>query len=133
MRVGEGCVSWRARKQATVATSSTEAEYRAAYEATQEIVWMRQLLSDFGYLQTGPTVLWCDNQGALALAKKPLYHSRSKHFDILYHWIRERVDDATIEPVYVKTTLMLADFLTKALHHPKFKFCMEGLCIQQQA
>lgn len=76
MIVGGGCVSWRARKQATVATSSTEAEYRAAYEATQEVVWLRQLLKDFGYPQTRPTVLNCDNQGALALSKNPLYHSR---------------------------------------------------------
>lgn len=131
MLIGDACVSWRARKQATVATSSTEAEYRAAYEATQEVVWLRQLLSDFGYAQNKPTVLRCDNQGALALTKNPLYQSRSKHFDVIYHWIRERVNDSTIQPIYVQTTLMLADFLTKALHHPKFDFCVQGLKIQQ--
>lgn len=133
MLVGNGCVSWRARKQATVATSSTEAEYRAAYEATQEVVWLRQLLKDFGYTQQGPTSLRCDNQGALALSKNPLYQSRSKHFDVVYHWIRERVDDSTIQPSYIQTSLMLADFLTKALHHPKFDFCAKGLHIQQPA
>lgn len=133
MLVGNGCVSWRARKQATVATSSTEAEYRAAYEATQEIVWLRQLLKDFGYTRGKPTTLRCDNQGALALSKNPLYQSRSKHFDVVYCWIRERVDDSTILPEYVPTSLMLADFLTKALHHPKFDFCAKGLHIQQSA
>lgn len=132
MRIGRGCVSWRARKQATVATSSTEAEYRAAYEAAQEIVWLRQLLKDFGYQQDAPTILHCDNQGALALSKNPLYHSRSKHFDIIYHWIRERVEDHTITPIYISTSDMLADFLTKALHRPKFSFCSENLLIQQQ-
>lgn len=130
MIVGGGCVSWRARKQTTVATSSTEAEYRAAYEAIQEIVWLRQLLSDFGYAQDGPTTLKCDNQGALALSKNPLYQSWSKHFDIIFHWIREKVDMLTIKPVYVSTEAMLADFLTKALHHPKFSFCVKSLCIQ---
>lgn len=130
MLVAGGCVSWRARKQATVATSSTEAEYRAAYEATQEVVWLRQLLDDFGYQQGGPTTLRCDNQGALALSKNPLYQSRSKHFDIIFHWIREKVDDLSIKPVYVSTQDMVADFLTKALHYPKFSFCSKHLRIQ---
>lgn len=87
MMIGDGCVSWRARKKPTVATSSTEAEYRAAYEATQEVIWLQVLLSDFGKTQESPTVLHCDNQGALALTKNPLYHSRSKHFDVQYHCI----------------------------------------------
>lgn len=131
MLIGKGCVSWRAREQATVATSSTEAEYRAAYEATQEVVWLRQLLKDVGHQQLEPTRLKCDNQGALALSKNPLYHSRSKHFDIVYHWIRERVDDSTISPEYVPTALMLVDFLTKALHYPKFSYCIGGLQLEQ--
>ena len=128
--VAGGCVSWRARKQPTVATSSTEAEYRAAYEAAQETVWLRQLLSDLGYPQTTATILHCDNQGALALSKNPLYQSRSKHFDVTHHWIREKVEDGTIKPLYICTSDMLADFLTKALHFPKFSFCMNGLKIQ---
>lgn len=127
MMIGGGCVSWRARKQATVATSSTEAEYRAAYEATQEVVWLRRLLDDFGYHQSNPTILKCDNQGALALAKNPLYQSRSKHFDIVFHWIREQVNGNIISPQYIPTQDMLADFLTKALHAPKFTFCARSL------
>lgn len=125
--VAGGCVSWRARKQATVATSSTEAEYRAAYEATQEVIWLRQLLRDLGYPQNSSTTLYCDNQGALALSKNPLYQSRSKHFDIMTHCIREKVDDKTFIPTYIPTSQMLADFLTKALHHPKFKYCCVDL------
>lgn len=127
--IAGGCVSWRARKQATVATSSTEAEYRAAYEAAQEIIWLRQLLLDLGYPQTTPTTLHCDNQGALALSKNPLYQSRSKHFDVTQHWIREKVEDRTIHPTYIATDQMLADFLTKALHYPKFSFCANSLRI----
>lgn len=125
--VAGGCVSWRARKQPTVATSTTEAEYRAAYEATQEAVWLKQLLSDMGYTLNAPVALFCDNQGALALTKNPLYQSRSKHFDILYHWIREKVEDQTILPHYIPTNLMLADFLTKAVHSAKHEFCATGL------
>lgn len=129
-RIAGGCVSWRARKQPTVATSSTEAEYRAAYEAAQETIWLRQLLSDLGYPQLTATILHCDNQGALALSKNPLYQSRSKHFDVTQHWIREQVDNNTIHPIYISTNLMLADFLTKALHFPKFSFCVSSLKIQ---
>lgn len=125
-----GCVSWRARKQPTVATSSTEAEYRAAYEAAQEIIWLRQLLKALGYSQQGPTTLHCDNQGALALSKNSLYQSRSKPFDITHHWIREKVDDKTIDPKYITTQLMLADFLSKALHFPKFNFWVSSLKIK---
>lgn len=125
--VAGGCVSWRARKQATVATSSTEAEYRAAYEGAQETVWIRQLLSDFGYHQQEPTNLFCDNQGSIALQKNPLYQSRTKHFEKNYHWIREKVEDKTIIPVYIPTAEMLADFLTKSLHRPKHEYCVNLL------
>lgn len=125
--VGRGCVSWRARKQPTVATSTTEAEYRAAYEAAQEVIWLKQLLTDMRYPVKLPITLYCDNQGALALSKNPLYQSRSKHFDILYHWIREKVNDNTVIPTYITTNLMLADFLTKAVHLPKHNFCSKGL------
>lgn len=128
--IAGGCVSWRAKKQPTVATSSTEAEYRAAYEAAQEIIWLRLLLSDLGYPQNNSTILHCDNQGALALSKNPLYQSRSKHFDITCHWIREKVNDGTIKPEYIATSEMLADFLTKALHYPKYSFCLSGLRLQ---
>lgn len=73
--IAGGCVSWRARKQPTVATSSTEEEYQDAYEAAQEIIWLRPLLTDLRYPPSQPTILHCDNQGALALSKNPLYQS----------------------------------------------------------
>lgn len=121
--IANGCVSWRARKQPTVATSSTEAEYRAAYEATQEVIWLRKLLEDFGYPQNKVTTLNCDNQGSIALAKNPLFQSRSKHFDNKYHWIREKVTDKTIALKYIPTSDMIADFLTKSLFRPKHSYC----------
>lgn len=125
--IAGGCVSWRSRKQPTVATSSTEAEYRAAYEGGQETVWLRRLLTDLGYPPTSPTTLLCDNQGAIALQKNPLFQSRSKHFENKYHWIRGKVSDSTLVPVYIPTSDMLADFLTKSLPRPKHAFCGEHL------
>ena len=99
--IAGGAVSWRARNQPTVATSSTEAEYRAAYEATQEVIWLRRLLTSFGYPQQNLTILNCDNQGCIVLAKNPLFQSRSKHFDTKFHWIRDKVNDETIKVVYI--------------------------------
>lgn len=122
--VAGGCVSWRSRKQTTVATSSTEAEYRAAYEATQDVIWLRKLLGDFGYPPSNTTILNCDNQGSIALASNPLFQSRSKHFENKYHWIREKVKDKTISLKYISTGDMIADFLTKALFRPKHSFCI---------
>lgn len=82
------------------------------------------------YQCVGPTPFLCDNQGALALTKNPLYQLRSKHFDILYHWIREKVDDSSISPMYITTNAMLANFLTKAAHLPKHEFCAKGIHLQ---
>lgn len=124
--IAGGCVSWRARKQPTVATSSTEAEYRAAYEATQDVIWLRKLLNDFGYPQSHATLLNCDNQGSIALAKNPLFQSRSKHFDNKYHWIREKVTDNTVILKYINTSQMIADFLTKSVFRPKHSWCVEA-------
>lgn len=109
-----------------VATSSTEAEYRAAYEAIQDVIWLRKLLSDFGYEQNVTTTLNCDNQGSIALASNPLFQARSKHFDNKYHWVREKVSDKTIALKYIPTALMIADFLTKALFRPKHAFCVDA-------
>lgn len=120
--VAGGCVSWRSHKQNNVSTSSTEAEYRAAYEGAQEAVWIRRLLQNLGYSQTTSTKLLCDNQSSMALQRNPLYKSRSKHFEVKYHWIREKVEDGTISPVYVPTAEMIADICTKALHRPQHQY-----------
>lgn len=126
-QVGGGSVSWRSRKQASVSTSSTEAEYRAAYEATQETIWIRRVLSDLGCPQPQSTPLLCDNQSSLALQKNPLFKDRSKHFSVHLHWIREKVDDGTILPTYIPTKEMLADICTKSLHRPQHQYLVSLL------
>lgn len=121
-QVGGGCVSWRSRKQTSVSTSSTEAEYRAAYEASQEAIWLRRVLEDLRCPQQQGTPLLCDNQSSLALQKNPLFKDRSKHFEVHYHWVREKVDDGTISPTYVPTAEMLADICTKSLPRPQHQY-----------
>jgi len=115
-----GAISWLSKKQATVALSTAEAEYVALSTITQEAVWIRRLLSDIEAVPVGPTVIMEDNQGAIAIANNPVAHSRTKHIDIRYHFIREAVLNKTVELRYCPTDSMIADILTKALSRERF-------------
>eukprot|EP00795_Rhopilema_esculentum_P014459 gene14460-biopygen4243 len=92
-----GVVSWASKKQTSVALSSTEAEYVAACLATKEAVWLRSLLADLNFTQEEPTVVQEDNQGAIAMSKNPKFHARTKHIDIKHHFIREKVENGTLD------------------------------------
>jgi len=116
-----GCsISWPSKKQATVALSTTEAEYVALSAAVQEAVWLRKVLSDLNLPMSEPTTLREDNQGAIAMTKNPIAHGRTKHIDIRYHYVKEAVENGVISLEYCSTEDMLADILTKPL--PKHKF-----------
>ena len=113
--LGGSPVTWTSQLQRVVALSTTEAEYIAAATASQEILWLRQLLSDLGELSSEPTVLMVDNQSAIQLIKNPTLHRRSKHIDIRFHFIRDCYENKQIEVKYVATDHQLADVLTKPL------------------
>ena len=115
-----GAVSWLSKKQATVALSTAEAEYVAHSAATQEVIWLRRLFIDVGVPPEGPTVIHEDNQGAIAMAKNPVGHARTKHIDIRHHFVREGVQNGAIVLKYIATDEMIADMLTKPL--PKHRF-----------
>lgn len=110
-----GSISWASKLQPTVALSSTEAEYMALSAGVQEALYLRQLLEDLGYQQKSATVIREDNQGCIALAGNPIHHRRTKHIDIRYHFVRERIESGEIKVEYVPTEHQLADLLTKAL------------------
>lgn len=80
-------VSWVSKLQKIVALSTTEAEYIAATEACKEMLWIQRFLGELGIKQD-KYVLYCDSQSAIHLAKNPAFHSRTKHIDLRYHWIR---------------------------------------------
>lgn len=113
-------ISWSAKRQATVALSSCEAEYIAESEAAKEAIWLRRLLGNFGY--TGPRIVMIkgDNKGALALAKNPTAHARSKHIDIRYHFEREKVAEGIVNMDWVSSEGNIADGMTKLLRRTKF-------------
>jgi hypothetical protein len=87
----------------------------AASQSAKEAIWLRQLMADVGCVQGEATIIMCDNQGCIALAKNPKHHSRTKHIDVQHHFIREKIEDGVIELRYCPTEHMVADVLTKAL------------------
>jgi len=113
--VGVGAISWNCKRQPTIALSTTEAEYMATSQCTKEAIWLRKLMADVGLVQDGATIIMCDNQGCIALAKNPTHHSRTKHIDIQHHFIREKLESGEIGLKYCPTQDMVADVLTKAL------------------
>jgi len=123
-----GVVSWSSKKQSSVALSSTEAEYMALTQAAKEAIWLRRLLDELGFRAQeppSPTLIYEDNQSATALAKNPVYHSRTKHIDIQHHFIRDKVEAREIELEYMSTENMVADVMTKALPRPRFAALIE--------
>lgn len=123
--VAGAAVNWSSKLQQTVALSTSEAEYMAACAAAQEAIFQRQLLEDMGFPQKGPTVIYEDNTGAIAMSENPVSHNRTKHIDIKYHFVRERVELGEIKLVHVATENQLADLLTKPLAKVKHESLRE--------
>ena len=121
-----GAVSWSSRLQATVAASTTEAEYMAAAAATKEGLWLRILLNNLG-LNPGAIEIKADSQSAIKLLRNPVFSMRSKHIDVIYHFARERVIRKEVVFTYVRTDHMVADALTKPVPPSKFVYCRDGM------
>ena len=114
-------MSWKSSKQETVADSTTEAEYIAASEAAKEGVWIRNFIAELGVVPSAssPMDLYCDNNGAIAQAKEPRSHQKSKHILRRYHLISKLVDRGDVKICKVHMDLNVADPLIKPLTQPK--------------
>lgn len=117
-----GYVSWRNRKQTTIALSTVEAEYiYAALNSTaQETVWLKQLVSNLDTFLNSITILK-DNQSTVAISKKIIFHNPSKHIAIKNNFVRNQVDKRNINWVYCPSYEMIGDFLTEGLARERFK------------
>ena len=118
-------ISWKSKKQSTVALSTCEAEYIALSLAVQEAKFLRQLLGDMTCDNVKFVDVYVDNQSVIALAKNSVHHQRSKHIDIKYHFVRHEVQSANIKLEYVPTELNLADVFTKALSSKRIQKLMK--------
>ena len=113
-------ISAHSHPQRSVSLSSTQAEYQALTCAIQEIIYYRQLLGELGYANNLPTPLMCDNQGALYLAVSTKNHTRIKHIELRYHYIRETVKEKKVQLLYINTKDQIADIMTKPLAKDQF-------------
>jgi hypothetical protein len=118
---GNGVVSWSSKKQPKVALSSMEAKYKGATIAACEIVWLQKLLSNWGQLMDAPIVSYCDNISNILFTNNPIYHARTKHIDVHYHFIREKVLTKEIDLIHISTKDQIVDIFTKALGTDKLK------------
>ena len=130
-QIQNSTISWCSKRQSCVSKSSTEAEYMALSLATQEAVWLRRLLNDIGLKQQSPSLIYEDNQGAIELSRNPKFHKRTKHIDIAFHFVREKVCDNIVNIQYCQTDEMLADVMTKGLSKPIFERFRERLGVKE--
>ncbi|GJZ87591.1 retrovirus-related pol polyprotein from transposon TNT 1-94 [Tanacetum coccineum] len=124
--LGDRLVSWSSKRQKSAAISSTEAEYIAMSGCCVHIFWMRSQLTDYG-LGFNKIPMYCDNKSAIALSCNYVQHSRSKHIDIRFHFIKEHVENEVIELYFVNTEYQLANNFTKALARERIEFLINKL------
>lgn len=120
--LGYNPITWSAKKQGTVSRSSTEFEYRALASIAAELSWLRQVLKDLGVILSHCPKLCCDNVSALAIASNPIFHAHTKHVEVDYHFVRERVLCRDLQVKYIATRDQLSDIFTKILSTARFCF-----------
>ncbi len=118
---GNDVITWSSKKQPTVALSSTEAEYRGAAMAACEVAWLRKLLGDLGLHVDRHVVIYCDNLSSIQLARNPVFHARTKHIEVHYHFITEKVLAGEIDLTYVSIEYQVVDIFSKVLGAEKHR------------
>ncbi|KAJ9547782.1 hypothetical protein OSB04_020325 [Centaurea solstitialis] len=116
---GGKLVSWTSKKQNSVSTSTTEAEYVAAGSCCAQVLWMRNQLLDYGF-QLSKIPIFCDNTSAIAIANNPVLHSKTKHIEIRYHFIKDHVMNGDVELHFIPIEYQLADIFTRPLDEKRF-------------
>ena len=118
--MGDTSFTWLSKKQSIVTLSSCEAEYVAANSVVYHSIWLRNMLKFLGFPQENPTKIYIDNRSAIALAKNPVYHERSKHIDTRHHFIQEHVKNEEVQLISCNTNDQVVDIFTKPLKREVF-------------
>ena len=114
-------MTWKSKKQAVVARSSAEAEFRAMAHGICELLWLKIIIEDLGIKWERSMKLYCDNKSVINIAHNPVQHDRTKHVEVDRHFIKEKLDCGLICTPYISINELLADILTKGLPSHSFK------------
>jgi Reverse transcriptase (RNA-dependent DNA polymerase) len=125
--VGGNLVTWRSKKQGSVALSSAEAELVAMVKGISELLWLKKLMEEIGFELNEEMVLLCDNKSAMDMCHNPIQHDRTKHIAINRHYIKDHIEKGNIRLLHVGTKEQLADILTKAVPGPAFNRALDKL------
>nr|GEW07202.1 integrase, catalytic region, zinc finger, CCHC-type, peptidase aspartic, catalytic [Tanacetum cinerariifolium] len=123
---GDKFVSWSSKKQDCTSISFAEAEYMSLSVCCAQVLWMRTQLTDYGF-HFDKIPMYCDSKVAIAISCNPVQHSHTKHIDVRYHFIKEKVEKGIVELFFVGTEYQLADLFTKALPEERFKYLVRRL------
>ncbi|GKC99417.1 retrovirus-related pol polyprotein from transposon TNT 1-94 [Tanacetum coccineum] len=124
--LGGKLVSWSSKKQDCTAMSTAEAEYVSLSACCAQVIWMRTQLLDYGF-KYNRIPMYCDSKSAIAISCNPVQHSKTKHIDIRYHFIKEHVERGIVEIYFVGTEYQLADLFTKALPKERFEYLVHRI------
>jgi len=113
--INDNLVSWNTKKQATVALSTAEAELMVAAEVIKEVLWMKYILNELMYEVSLPIKIFIDNQSTIRIIQNDIEHDRTKHIDIKYYFMKEKISEGIILPEWIETGKQLADVFTKSL------------------
>ncbi|XP_023734190.2 uncharacterized mitochondrial protein AtMg00810-like [Lactuca sativa] len=124
LMLGGAPISWKTKKQSVVSRSSAEAEYRAMASTVSEVLWVRWLFKDLQVVIDSPTTLFCDNQAARHIANNPVFHERTKHVEMNFFFVRERVSSREVVLMKIDSKMQVADLLTKGLGTNQLQFLL---------
>ncbi|GJZ13279.1 putative RNA-directed DNA polymerase [Tanacetum coccineum] len=124
--LGKRLISWQCKKQTIVANSTTEAEYVAAANCCGQVLWIQNQMLDYGYNLMN-TNIYIDNESTICIVKNPVSHSKTKHIEIRYHFIRDSYEKKLIQVIKIHTDKNVADLLTKAFDVSRFNFLIASI------
>jgi hypothetical protein len=128
--LGNNLISWSCKQQQTVARSSTESEYKALANAAAELQWIKSVLNDLGVPYVHSPILWCDNIGATYLTSNLIFHARTKHIEIDFHYVRDQVMRGQLIVRFISSKDQYADALTKPLPSVRFHTLRDNLRVR---
>jgi len=127
--VGGNLMTWRSKKQKVVALSSVEAKFWEIAKGITEVLWIKKLKIEIGFPPQLPSQLKCDNKTTISISKNPIQYDRTNHVEVDRHFIKEKIEDSSVELPFVRSEDQLADILTKAVTGRTFTRVLSKLSI----